>query len=394
MLRRIYHWLSILVLAVAVGSTAAAEPALLPQDLLDAGWISLFDGETLFGWQRVGDAQWQVEDGEVVTGGKQPGWLMSTSRWANFELQLEFKAAPGTNSGVFLRSALEPTDVTSDCCELNIAPPDNPFPTGSFVGRQKATGRATNLSVPNHWHTFTVIFDGNEWEVSVDGQRILKYVAPAGPTVGRIGLQAREGTVAFRNIRLRPLGLKPIFNGRDLAGWSTAGAEKSEFEVTETGELQVVNGPGQIATESTYADFVLQLDCRVNGDGLNSGVFFRTLPTGRWQGYESQVHNGFRNSDRTQPVDFGTGGIYRRQPARRVIPHDHEWFTKTIVADGPLMAVWVNGYQVSDWTDERAPHENPREGRRLGPGSIAIQGHDPTTDLSFRKLRIFELPTD
>jgi hypothetical protein len=47
---------------------------------------------------------------------------------------------------------------------------------------------------------------------------------------------------------------------------------------------------------------------------------------------------------------------------------------------------------VSDWTDSRKPDENPRKGLRLEAGSIIIQGHVPTTDLSFRKLRIAELP--
>jgi hypothetical protein len=56
------------------------------------------------------------------------------------------------------------------------------------------------------------------------------------------------------------------------------------------------------------------------------------------------------------------------------------------------MAVWVNGYQVTDWTDTRAPDENPRRGRRLEAGTLIIQGHDPTTDLSFRNMRIAELP--
>ena len=48
-----------------------------------------------------------------------------------------------------------------------------------------------------------------------------------------------------------------------------------------------------------------------------------------------------------------------------MVPNDREWFTKTIVADGPHMAVWVNGYQVSDWTDTRPEKENAREGLRL-----------------------------
>ena len=55
------------------------------------------------------------------------------------------------------------------------------------------------------------------------------------------------------------------------------------------------------------------------------------------------------------------------------------------------MAVWVNGVQVSDWTDTRKPDPNPRRGLRLEAGTIMIQGHDPTTDLSFRNLRIVEM---
>ncbi len=37
-------------------------------------------------------------------------------------LHVEFKAAKRTNSGVFLRTPLKPTDPAKDCYELNIAP--------------------------------------------------------------------------------------------------------------------------------------------------------------------------------------------------------------------------------------------------------------------------------
>jgi hypothetical protein len=190
---------------------------------------------------------------------------------------------------------------------------------------------------------------------------------------------------------LRPLGLKPLFNGRNLDGWTTERAEQSKFDVAG-GAIRVLNGPGQIETNGEFANFVLQLECQVNGDGLNSGIFFRTLRQGRWSGYESQINNRFSSGDRTKPADFGTGGIYRRQPARYVVPDDHQWFSKTIVADGPHMAVWVNGHPVSDWTDTRPAAQNPREGRRDGPGAMAIQGHDPTTNLQFRNIRAAELP--
>ena len=64
---------------------------------------------------------------------------------------------------------------------------------------------------------------------------------------------------------------------------------------------------------------------------------------------------------------------------------------KVIVAVSVIVAVWVNGYQVTDWTDRRKPDENPRRGLRLGPGTIMIQGHDPTTDISFRDLKAGEM---
>lgn len=368
---------------------ASAEPQLLPQQLLDEGWIQLFDGGTLYGWQQVGDAKWNVADGAVSTDGEKPGWLMTTTEWADFELHVEFKAAAATNSGIFFRSALEPTDPAKDCYELNIAPADNQYPTGSLVSLARA--ELSPEASSDDWHSFDVSADGETLTVHLDGKLVAKYTDSAPLGRGHIGLQSKEGPIAFRNIRLRPRGLKPLFNGKDLAGWTLAGAEQSEFSVTDKGEMQLKNGPGQIASDDDFRDFVLQLQCKVNGDGLNSGIFFRTLREGRWMGYESQINNRFNDGDRAKPADFGTGGIYRRQPARRVVADDHQWFNNTIVADGPHFAVWVNGYQVSDWTDTRPEHENPREGLRLGPGVIAIQGHDPTTDFLFRKIEIGEL---
>lgn len=368
----------------------AAEPKLLPQTLLDEGWIQLFDGETLFGWEPTGAAKWEIVDGTIHTAGETGGFLMTTSEFADYELCFEFNAPVTTNSGVFLRTPFDPADPKRDCYELNIAPADNPFPTGSFVGRQKSN--ATQVPTGGQWHTCHVKVEKAVSTVTIDDQAVLNYTDQSPLRIGHIGLQSREGEVSFRNIRLRPLGLNSIFNGRDLTGWSTSGAEKSKFDVTDMGELRVVNGPGQIATEATFGNFVMQFDCFVNGDGLNSGMFFRTLPTGRWQGYESQINNRFKEGDRTKPADFGTGAIYRRQVARRIVADDNTWFTKTIIADGPHMAVWVNGLQVTDWTDKRPPKENAREGYRAGPGTLAIQGHDATTSFLFRNLRIVELP--
>jgi hypothetical protein len=219
-----------------------------------------------------------------------------------------------------------------------------------------------------------------------------EYVDPTGLRRGRIGLQFREGPVAFRNIRLKPLGLQPMLNGKDLAGWNDDQKKTSTFAVTPEGELRVTNGSGQLESDATYGDFTMQFETRVDGDGLNSGVFFRCIPREYMNGYECQISNKITDGDPTKPTDFGTGAIYRRIAARRVNARDHEWFTTTLVATGPHIAVWVNGLQVTDWTDTRAPHDNPRNGLRTAAGTISLQGHDPTTDIRFRNMRIGELP--
>jgi len=376
-----------LLLLITSASPAIGE-VIAPKQAAE-GWIALFDGETLFGWQPTSDANWRVENGEIRVDAGKEGWLMTTSEFADYELHVEFKAPATTNSGVFLRTALDPKDPTKDCYEVNIAPADNPFPTGSIVGRLK--GEPASAGGEN-WHTLEVVAQGSDITVSVDARKVASLRDPHPISRGHIGLQFREGSVAFRNIRLKPLGLKPIFNGKDLTGWNTDRTNKSEFVVTLAGEIAVKNGPGQLETDDTFGDFVMQLDCQVNGDGLNSGIFFRCIPNDVLMGYESQIHNGMVDGDPTKPVDCGTGGIFRRQNARQIVAKDHEWFTKTIIADGPHMAVWVNGLQVSDWTDERPADENPRRGLRTDPGTIAIQGHDPTTDLLFKNLRIVELP--
>ena len=61
-------------------------------------------------------------------------------------------------------------------------------------------------------------------------------------------------------------------------------------------------------------------------------------------------------------------------------------------ANGRHMATWVNGYQMTDWTDDRKPDPNPRKGLRVEPGTISLQAHDKTTNLRFRNLQIGELP--
>ena len=357
-----------------------------PESLAD-GWISLFDGESLFGWKAQTKVDWQVSEGTIKATRGEMGLLRTTSQFSDYELRLEFKASAKTNSGVFLRTSPNPKNPAVDCYEVNIAPADNPFPTCSIVARKKT---ASPVNTNDGWNKLRIIIDGDQGQVFLNGESVNDF-ATGDLGLGFIGLQFREHEIQFRNLFLKPLRLKPMLDGENLAQWKTDQSRDSTFNIDDDQNLHMQSGPGQLESKQHLANFVLNATIKTNASGLNSGIFFRCIPGEKMNGYESQIQNQMTNGDPTKPADCGTGGIFRRVNARRIIAEDGKWFYKTIVAVGPHISVWINGYQVTDWTDKRKPNPNPRRGLRLEAGSIMLQGHDPTTDILIRQINASEL---
>jgi hypothetical protein len=370
-------FLSALLVLCCTLSIAAQEKAkpntLTPKEITD-GWILLFDGDTTFGWKADGSVK--VDRGVIQLGAGKRAELLNSTAFAGFEFRAEY--GPDT-----MHASLWACD---------------------------------ELTRPGGNHKVTDLLPSKDqaWQIVGLNDRPPSEKDIGGPTGIRFDVNDR-GVLKLRNAKLRPIGLKPLFNGKDLAGWKVFAPEKYKSKVTvEDRAIQLVNGPGDLQTEGKYADFVLQLECKSNGKHLNSGVFFRCKPNEYQNGYEAQIHNNFtadppkdytveeydpqthklleKRKVKSAAVDYGTGAIYRRIPARKEAAKDGEWFTMTIVAQGNHIATWVNGIQQVDWYDNRPASDNPRTGCRLEAGHISIQGHDPTTNLSFRNIRIAELP--
>ena len=66
--------------------------ATLSVDEAAQGWIRLFDGQTTFGWQIAGDANFHVENGEIMVDSGENCLMCTTAIWTNYELTLEFQA--------------------------------------------------------------------------------------------------------------------------------------------------------------------------------------------------------------------------------------------------------------------------------------------------------------
>ncbi|OGS15514.1 MAG: hypothetical protein A2234_04495 [Elusimicrobia bacterium RIFOXYA2_FULL_58_8] len=225
--------LPLLLLTVAAAALADDHPRIDPAQ----GWQSLFNGKDLSGWvQRDVTAwkprpgTWAVEDGVITRKGS--GYLVSEKTYGDFILDLEFKVAEKTNSGVFLRHPAKPgvkpywRDGALEIQILNSWKVDKPtmHDCGSLYDMQ---GPAKNtMKKPGQWNRMTMTAQGSRIEVVLNGAKILaadldrwteagknpdgtpcKYAKPMKdmPRTGYIMLQDHGTPVWFRNIFVKEL---------------------------------------------------------------------------------------------------------------------------------------------------------------------------------------------
>jgi hypothetical protein len=190
-------------------------------------------------------------------------------------------------------------------------------------------------------------------------------------------------------------GFTSLFNGTDLAGWKIAGSPES-FRIAD-GAI-VASGPASHAyydgsfRNHRFRNFELRVDVLVRTGG-NGGVYVLTefeevggneRASGRFpsKGFEIQAYNGTAGPR--------TGSLYHVVDLDEPLAKDGEWFTETIIVQNDTIVVMVNGKQVVNWTqpsDWNGGREGP--GRRItGPGTIALQAHDPNSAVLYKNIRI------
>jgi hypothetical protein len=352
--------------AVGMSPRAAAE-----------GWIELFDGQSLLGWSVEGGGVWGVLDGQLTSGGAW-GWLRSNVPFADFRMRVEMRANTAGARGAFLLRAGSMGD-----------------PRRSGMAVEFGEGKSFELK-SGAWHVCDIYARGSDYVVKVDGREVFRR-REFRQENGYFGLMVSAGQVAVRNVQLRPLEMACLFNGKNLAGWrrvESGPARVARWSV-ENGMIHVEQGPGRLETEYAFDDFVLQADVRANGGGgqrrPSGGIFLRGDRDFFWSGYEAEIRNEYQSVDPDRTVGFGRNGIYRNQVVSRVVA-GNEWFTKTIVASGRRLAVWVNGVAVMNREDPNPEGRDVRSQRaRLVRGTISLQADDGAASLDFRNILIAPL---
>ena len=169
----------------------------------DAGWVTLFDGKSLDGWDQVGESNWHVEDGAVVADKMEAGYLVSKNSYKNFVVRVEFWPSDNANSGIYFR-CLDPKKITDRTCyEANIFDqrPDPSYGTGAITRYVEVDPMP---KAADKWNTYEVTAKGRDITVVLNGQTTAKLrngMFDEGP----IALQHGAGAIKIRKVEIKPL---------------------------------------------------------------------------------------------------------------------------------------------------------------------------------------------
>ena len=205
------------LLVVAVSFLQADKPT------EETGFVSLFDGKTLAGWEGKKEI-FSVREGAIVAGSlgnsiANNEFLCTTKSYGDFELRLQAKlVGPGNNAGIQFRSRRIPNhhEVIGYQCDMGAwkagviwgALYDESRRRKMLAeGKQDETAKVLN---ENDWNDLVIHCQGNRIQIWLNGYRTVDYREKEAKiaTKGIIGLQIHGGkpsVASYRNIRIKPL---------------------------------------------------------------------------------------------------------------------------------------------------------------------------------------------
>lgn len=189
------------------------------------GWVDLLSAENRANWKNIKDDEdiFEMTEDMVHIFGHSLGTLRyvgyAERTFSDFELHLEFKLAPRTNSGVFLRA--QENDPVYRGFEIQVLEDHGEAPTYTSSGSiYDVATPMFNMSRPaGEWNSFDITAKGQNIIVIMNGWKVIdadlsqmtsligKFEIPFAelPVEGVLALQDHGGEAWYRNIMIRPL---------------------------------------------------------------------------------------------------------------------------------------------------------------------------------------------
>jgi len=226
--------LGVVTVVLLVAAALKAGQNELTKEEQSAGWKLLFDGKSTAGWrtfkkQSFPEKGWEVQDGWLHCLGSGGGDIITDAEYEDFELQWDWKQAPGGNSGVkyFITEARSSAigheyQMIDEEREPDAKLADGKRVTASFYDVLKPTTVATKP--PGEINHSRIVVKGNKVEHWLNGQKVLEYECGsdaikaaiaqskfkttsgfADKIKGHILFQDHHSEVWFQNVKLRPI---------------------------------------------------------------------------------------------------------------------------------------------------------------------------------------------
>lgn len=192
-----------------------------------------------------------------------------------------------------------------------------------------------------------------------------------------------------------------LFDGKSTAGWHHLGKADAPTGWEVVDESLSRTGPGgDIVTEGSYENFILELEWKIS-EGGNSGIFFHVDPGGGsiWEtGPEMQVLDNSRHADGANPLTSAGSNYALHAPYQDVTRPVGEFNHVRLIVRGGKVVHILNGktlleYRLNDADWEARVKDSkfagmPRYGR-AGSGHIALQDHGDL--VWFRNIKLLKL---
>ena len=148
----------------------------------EKGWISLFDGKSLDGWEKIGNEKsvWEVKDGAICGSGPASMLVCTKGPYKNFRYLAEIKINDRGNSGLYFRTTRKPGFTDGYEAQIDSTHSD-PIRTGSLYGMCHVYKR---LVEPDQWFTYEISVRNDVWrarpvtriKITVNGDELYEYL--------------------------------------------------------------------------------------------------------------------------------------------------------------------------------------------------------------------------